>query len=424
MRNIIVDVFNNELRQWEDLPAGLGLGLSWNILWTWSKPRIKMSNLLIWQRVNHYPDSRQLTRKDFLKKNITRFTNMGGKAASEFEIMPTTFILPHEYTAFVQHFTAAETMKGMNNSHNYWIMKPVGMSRGRGISIVKDLSEITYSQSSVVQRYVERPLCLHGYKFDLRLYVVVTSFKPLEAFIYREGFARVSTHQYSLNPSDLENKFIHLTNSSIQKLNEAGMTKDNPLASTEEDNDDTGGSKISLLGQHGLWKRLEAFNLDVAALWETICLLVIKSLIVVDDRMVNHPCCFELFGYDVLIDADLRPWLIEVNASPSLARMNALDHRVKNALIKDTITLLDPAPFDRAAVVRVLRRRLNGLNRQKPVITRNDPELEHDLKEILGDHVPRQYGEVPRAMGQFELLCPNTSMYNHAVKLKKRIIKS
>ena len=235
VNNIVTDVFNNFLQQWEELPSGLGLGLSWNILWTWSKPRIKLNHLLVWQKVNHYPDSKELTRKDLLKKNIQRYTVMGGKGGENFNIMPMTFLLPHEYTAFVQAFTAIEAAKhtpvvtaggdssanNINAAENYeiqnfWILKPLGMSRGRGISLVKDLSQIAYSVSSVVQRYIERPLCLKGYKFDLRLYILVTSFRPLEAFIYRDGFARVSTHQYSLNPADTENKFIHLTNSSIQ----------------------------------------------------------------------------------------------------------------------------------------------------------------------------------------------------------------
>ena len=73
-----------------------------------------------------------------------------------------------------------ETQKEQNQLQNFWIMKPVGLSRGRGISLVRDVASLTYSQTSVVQRYVEDPLCLDGYKFDLRLYVLVTSFRPLE----------------------------------------------------------------------------------------------------------------------------------------------------------------------------------------------------------------------------------------------------
>jgi hypothetical protein len=426
VNNIVTDVFNNFLKEWEELPAGLGLGLSWNILWTWSKPRIKMSHLLAWQRVNHYPDSKELTRKDLLKKNIQRYTNMGGKGGAQFDIMPLTFLLPHEYTAFVQAFTTAETNKGQDGAQNFWILKPIGMSRGRGISLVKDLGEIAYSQSSVVQKYIERPLCLQGYKFDLRLYILVTSFKPLEAFIYRDGFARVSTHQYSLNPADTENKFIHLTNSSIQCQNTEGITKDNPLQTTghEEEDNDTGGSKISLLGANGLWKRLHQFGVDIAALWQSICNLVIKSLVMVDDKMVNQPCCFEMFGYDVLIDADLRPWLLEVNASPSLARGTPLDVRVKNAMIRDIINIIDPAPFDRAAVLRILQRRLGSIAKNRFTVGKNDPDLEQDLRDILGDHVPRKYGETPAHMGNYEMICPNTKEYLQVLKLKKKIIKS
>ena len=53
---------------WVELPSGLGLGTSWNLLWTWSRPGIDYSSLLAWQRVNHFPGSRELTRKDYLKR--------------------------------------------------------------------------------------------------------------------------------------------------------------------------------------------------------------------------------------------------------------------------------------------------------------------------------------------------------------------
>lgn len=225
------------------------------------------------------------------------------------------------------------------------------------------------------------------------------------------------------------NKFIHLTNSSIQKMNAEGPTKDNPLmmgaeGGTGGPSEDTGGSKMAMLGKGGLLQRLTAGGYDVDLLWRNICLVVLKSLVAVDDKMTHQPCCFEVFGYDVLIDADLRPWLIEVNASPSMSRDNPLDVRVKNAMIRDTILLLEPAPYDRAAVARVLKRRLNDLAKNKANFGKSDPDLERDLKEILGNFVPRLYGEEPKHMGDYQRLCPSTKIHAHVLKLRAKLIKT
>jgi tubulin polyglutamylase TTLL5 len=290
----------------------------------------------------------------------------------------------------------------------------------RGIVLLRDVASLTYSQTSVVQKYVEDPLCLEGYKFDLRLYVLVTSFKPLEAFIYTDGFARVSTNKYSLSRGDMDNKFIHLTNSSIQKMNEKGPGEDSPLMNCTE----SGGSKIPLKGPQGLWAQLERMGMDTAALWRDISILVVKSLVIADDKMTHQPCAFEVFGYDILIDSKLRCWLIEVNASPSMARENALDIRVKNAMVRDTIALVAPAPYDRAAVARVLKRRFNDISKNNISVGRSDGDLEKDLRDILGDTIPRRYGENPAILGDYEKLCPDTRIHTHVLKLKSRIIKS
>lgn len=433
VNNIIKDVFGNIMKGWEELPTGLGLGVSWNFLWSWSKPKINMTQLLIWQRVNHFQNSKELTRKDTLKKNLHKYTSaVGNKAASHFEIMPQTFLLPTEYTSFVKEYSALEQAKAAAKAsggkippvRNMWIVKPVGLSRGRGISMLEDLSSLTYSQSTVLQKYIDNPLCLDGYKFDLRIYVVVTSFQPLEAFIYRDGFARISTVKYSTDEKSLSNLYIHLTNSSIQKHSESGPSKDNPLHISQGNNEESNGSKIGLLGKTGLWKRLEKYGIDTESLWQSMCLLIVKSLVVVNDKIANQPCNFELFGYDILFDQELKPWLIEVNSGPSLARENQLDIRVKNALITDIIKLLDPPPFDRAALTKVLRQRISDLQQKKFSMTSGDPDLEKDLKSILGSHIPRRYGEDPKNCGNFEKLCPGTQHFSTAMKLKGKLVKT
>jgi hypothetical protein len=72
-----------------------------------------------------------------------------------------------------------------------------------------------YAEPVVLQKYLKDPLLLKGYKFDMRIYVLVTSFNPLEAFLYKEGFARLTTEPFSLDINDLKNTFIHLTNYAI-----------------------------------------------------------------------------------------------------------------------------------------------------------------------------------------------------------------
>lgn len=50
--------------------------------------------------------------------------------------------------------------------------------------------------------------------------------------------------------------------------------------------------------------------------------------------------CFEILGFDVLIDSDTKPWLLEVNQAPSFQADSELDMRVKKAVIKDSFNIL------------------------------------------------------------------------------------
>lgn len=66
-------------------------------------------------------------------------------------------------------------------------------------------------------RYIENPLLIGGKKFDLRLYVLVTSFRPLKAYLFKLGFCRFCTVKYDTSIQELDNMYVHLTNVSVQK---------------------------------------------------------------------------------------------------------------------------------------------------------------------------------------------------------------
>jgi tubulin polyglutamylase TTLL1 len=75
-------------------------------------------------------------------------------------------------------------------------------------------------EAYVISRYLDNPMLIGGKKFDLRIYVLVTSYRPLRVYQYVHGFARFCNAKYNNDMGDLDNPFIHLTNVAIQKHNE------------------------------------------------------------------------------------------------------------------------------------------------------------------------------------------------------------
>ena len=81
-------------------------------------------------------------------------------------------------------------------------------------------TKATSQEVYVVSRYIDNPLLVGGKKFDLRLYVLVTSFKPLKVYLSDLGFARFCNVKYDFEDVDLDNKYMHLTNVAVQKHGE------------------------------------------------------------------------------------------------------------------------------------------------------------------------------------------------------------
>ncbi|XP_034446414.1 probable tubulin polyglutamylase TTLL9 isoform X4 [Hippoglossus hippoglossus] len=161
-------------------------------------------------------------------------------------------------------------------------------------------------------------------KFDLRIYILVTSYVPLKAWLYRDGFARFSSTRFSLRTID--DKYMHLTNVAVQK--------------TAPDYDPEKGCKWQmqqlrryLTAKHGTEM--------VDTLFKEMDNIFVRSLQSVQKVIINDKHCFELYGYDVLLDQNLKPWLIEVNASPSHTPSSQEDYEMKCRLLEDTLNVVD-----------------------------------------------------------------------------------
>ena len=107
----------------------------------------------------------------------------------------------------------------MSERENYpiWIMKPNSLSCGRGIKLIGRKTLIDWMQNYVISKYILYPHLINGYKYDLRLYVVVTSYDPLKIYLYREGLVRFATEQYSVASKSMKKRYMHLTNYSVNK---------------------------------------------------------------------------------------------------------------------------------------------------------------------------------------------------------------
>lgn len=87
------------------------------------------------------------------------------------------------------------------------------------------------SAEMIVQRYIHNPLLVGGYKFDLRIYVVIMGTNPISAFVCDEGLARFCTEKYEQpTKENFKQFFMHLTNYSINKHSEDYKESDNILA--------------------------------------------------------------------------------------------------------------------------------------------------------------------------------------------------
>ncbi|KAL0234139.1 hypothetical protein PCE1_001177 [Barthelona sp. PCE] len=296
------------------------------------------------QIINHFSNNYALCRKDLMVRHIKRYRKelerennpLGMRDAfgkyTLLDLIPPTYILPNEMALFEEHFRREPS--------TLWIMKPPARAQGAGVFIVSKMSQLQkWSQkwssattvstrdSYLISKYIDNPLLISERKFDLRLYVLVTSYRPLRAFLYKQGFCRFCVEKYSNNVSELGNSVRHLSNIAIQK---------------HADNyNEVNGSKWSV---EDLRLHLEAIYGYRATTncFDRIEFIIIHSLKSVQNVISNDKHCFECYGFDVMIDDQLKPWLIEVNASPSLSSTTQADRVLKNSLLNDVFNIVMP----------------------------------------------------------------------------------
>ncbi|XP_030236539.1 tubulin monoglutamylase TTLL4 isoform X2 [Gadus morhua] len=279
------------------------------------------------QKLNHFPGSFQIGRKDRLWRNLSKMRARFGK--QEFSFFPRSFILPQDIRLLRRAWEDA-------GARQKWIIKPPASARGTGIQVIYKWCQMPKKRPLLVQKYLHKPYLISGNKFDLRIYVYVTSYDPLRIYIFSDGLVRFASCKYSSSMRSLGNKFMHLTNYSVNKKNTEYQTN--------SDNKACKGHKWAL---QALWQYLGAKGINTTLIWDKIKDMVIKTIIASDPYInsllkmhVRSPySCHELFGFDIMLDDKLKPWVLEVNISPSLHSNTALDVTIKGQMIRDVLNL-------------------------------------------------------------------------------------
>jgi tubulin polyglutamylase TTLL6/13 len=314
---------------------------AWNLFWTdLSVGEARCMKLKRLQKINHFPGMTEIAHKCKLARNLNR---MRSKLPHFYNFHPETFNLPVDYKAFEKEI---EALEGKNNKT--YIVKPNDGACGVGIFLTRKLSTIDPKLKCVVQRYITRPLVIDSRKFDMRVYCLVTSMSPLRVYVYHEGLARFATEEYQkVTPQNMDKAYMHLTNYSVNK-NHAEYE-------ANKGTDDTStGSKRSL---DSIWRSLNDMGIDAGEVWQGMEKVIVKTLLAVQPY-VQHTykscipenrdsagfTCFDLLGFDIMLDYRGKPWIIEVNEMPSFDTSAPIDLAVKTGVITETLRLVHSNP--------------------------------------------------------------------------------
>ena len=265
--------------------------------------------------------------------------------------------------------------KNFISKKNYWIIKPPDLYQGKCIEISNDFNEIQkkceklfkgidktniyelnneeeeyYSDDNdeeednslddedpyrlkptkfyvcndiIIQKYLDNPFLYKGRKFDIRCFVLVDS--NLNVYFCKEGHLKGSSELYNLNET---NKFIHITNYSFQK-------KSSKFEKFEIGNEISYQDFKKFLLKEGI--PIVKFD-NMINQMKFLIKLSFKS---VRDKLIkiNPVLCFEIFGYDFIIDNDFKPWILEINDNPGLGISSPVIEKLVPRMMDDAFRL-------------------------------------------------------------------------------------
>jgi len=235
-----------------------------------------------------------------------------------------------------------------------YIVKPGESSnRGFGIRLARGVSEVARTiehaaqkskrseRSWIVQEYIARPLLLRRRKFDVRCYALLVfdsstvasrdGESSFHAFLHKLAYLRTAASEFSL--ASLGDRITHLTNDAVQKTGKDYLKDPNRNKLSLADFEEILDSEVE--PGAGSWVH-ESFWPEVTkSVKQTLAAGVAAGI-----NSSNYPRCFELFGFDFMVNDAREVKLIEVNDNPCLEQVCPLLAELIPKLVADTMDIV------------------------------------------------------------------------------------
>ena len=178
----------------------------------------------------------------------------------------------------------------------------------------------------IIQKYIERPFLYKNRKCDMRIWVLLTH--DLKVYVFKEGHLKTCSANFDINNN--KDAFIHITNYSYQK-HCADFQK------FEKGNEVSFHDFQKELDLNYAEKKINVYK-DIMDKVKEIIKLTMMS---VKKRINanNRQYCFEIFGYDFMMDEEFNMFLIEINMNPGIEESSPWIKAIVPRMLDDALRL-------------------------------------------------------------------------------------